>query len=97
MSRAVSLSAKRAYGLLRVCRAWRLSRATVVRQFGAATAPTGPRRRPGPEGALPDEALAGEIRALIAASPLHGEGCRTVWARCRVGGLRIGPWPARSV
>ena len=33
MSRTVSLSAKRTYGLARVCRAWRLSRATVFRQL----------------------------------------------------------------
>ena len=91
MSRTVSVSAKRAYGLVRVCRAWRLSRATVFRQLRAANEPKGPRRRPGPEGAMPDEALAAEIRRLLATSPFHGEGYRKVWARLRVAGIRTSP------
>lgn len=91
MSRTVSLSARRAYGLVRVCRAWRLSRATVFRQLRAANLPERPRCRPGPEGAMPDDALAGEIRALLAASPFHGEGYRKVWARLRVAGIRTSP------
>lgn len=91
MSRTVSLSAKRTYGLARVCRAWRLSRATVFRQLRAANRPETPRRRPGPEGAMPDDALAAQIRALLAASPFHGEGYRKVWARLRVGGVRTSP------
>lgn len=91
MSRTVSVSAKRAYGLVRVCRAWRLSRATIFRQLRAANRPEAPRRQPGPEGAMPDDALATRIRALLAASPFHGEGYRKVWARLRVTGIRTSP------
>ena len=91
MSRTVSLSAKRAYGLARVCRVWRLSRATVFRQLRAANRPEKPRRRPGPQGSMSDDALVGRIRALLAASPFHGEGYRKVWARLRVSGVRTSP------
>ena len=91
MSRTVSLSAKRTYGLARVCRVWRLSRATVFRQLRAANRAQAPRRRPGPNGPVSDDALADRIRALLAASRFHGEGYRKVWARLRVSGVRTSP------
>jgi putative transposase len=37
---------------------------------------------------MPDAALLQAIRAVLAASPFHGEGHRKVWARLRVAGLR---------
>ena len=37
---------------------------------------------------MPDAALVEAIRAVLAASPFHGEGHRKVWARLRVGGVR---------
>jgi transposase InsO family protein len=37
---------------------------------------------------MPDAALVEAIRAVLAASPFHGEGHRKVWARLRVTGLR---------
>jgi transposase InsO family protein len=37
---------------------------------------------------MPDAALVEAIRAVLAASPFHGEGHRKVWARLRVSGLR---------
>jgi putative transposase len=37
---------------------------------------------------MPDAALVEAIRAVLAASPFHGEGHRKVWARLRVAGLR---------
>jgi transposase InsO family protein len=37
---------------------------------------------------MPDAALADAIRAVLAASPFHGEGHRKVWARLRLGGVR---------
>jgi len=74
MSRARSPSANRAYGILRVTRVWGMARATLYRhRLGD---PSGPRRRPGPLGPLPDEALVEAIRELLAASPFHGEGYR---------------------
>ncbi len=91
MSRTLSPSAKRAYGLSRVCRAWGLSRATIWRHGRAADLPAAPRRRPGPQGPISDDALASEIRALLTASPFHGEGYRKVWARLRVSGTRTSP------
>jgi len=91
MSRTVSPSAQRAYGLARVCRVWRLSRATVFRQLRAGDRPETPRRRPGPQGPMADEALADKIRKLLATSPFHGEGYRKLWARLRVSGVRTSP------
>ncbi|GBQ28900.1 transposase OrfB [Gluconacetobacter sacchari DSM 12717] len=37
---------------------------------------------------MPDEDLVGRIRAIISASPFHGEGHRKVWARLRLAGVR---------
>ena len=89
MSQAVSPATGRAYGLARVARVWRLSRATVHRHRGAAgaEAPAGPTRR-GPVGACPDAELAEHIRTQILGSRLHGEGCRKIWARLRHVGIR---------
>jgi transposase InsO family protein len=91
MSQTVSASAQRTYGLARVCKVWRLSRATLSRHRSAANRPTAPRRRPGPPGAMPDAALARSIRALLQDSPFHGEGYRKVWARLRYSGVRTSP------
>ncbi len=72
MSRHVSASTNRPYGLLRVTRVWGVARATVYRQRRHDE--PHPRRRPGPVGPLPDEELVEAIRALLKASPFHGEG-----------------------
>ncbi len=37
---------------------------------------------------MPDEALVEAIRALLTASPFHGEGYRKIWARLRIAGIR---------
>ena len=86
MSRAVSPVSGRPYGLAAVCRAWRLARSTVYRhrEPPRAAAP----RRPGPVGPMPDADLLEAIRAVLAASPFHGEGHRKVWARLRFAGVR---------
>jgi hypothetical protein len=75
MSRTVSPTTGRLYGLARVARVWRLSRATVYRRRprGGVVA-TFPRRRPGPVGPCSDAELVGHIRRQILASRLHGEG-----------------------
>jgi putative transposase len=85
VSRAVSPVSGRPYGLATVCRTWRLARSTVYRH--RVPAPCAP-RRPGPAGPMPDAELVGAIRAVLAASPFHGEGHRKVWARLRHGGVR---------
>jgi transposase InsO family protein len=85
MSRQVSLATERAYGLERVTRVWRVSRATVYRHRRPAAVT---RKRPGPLGAMADEALVAAIRQLLADSPFHGEGHRKLWARLRFAGIR---------
>ncbi len=89
MSQAVSPATGCAYGLARVARVWRLSRATVYRHRAAAgaEAPARPTRR-GPVGACPDAELAEHIRTQILGSRLHGEGYRKIWARLRHVGIR---------
>lgn len=91
MSQTFSISATRRYGLVRVCAAWRISRATLHRHLRAANRPHAPRCRRGPQGAMSDADLAGRIRALLADSPFHGEGYRKVWARLRHAGVRTSP------
>ena len=86
MSRTVSPSTNRSYGLLRVAQVWSVSRATVYRRR-RHDAPH-PRRRPGPVGPLADEELVEAIRRLLTDSPFHGEGHRKIWARLRFAGIR---------
>ena len=86
MSRQVSPSTDRGYGLQRVTRVWGVARATIYRHRHRADAVQ--RRKPGPQGAMSDEDLAGEIRQLLQASPFHGEGYRKLWARLRFAGIR---------
>jgi putative transposase len=87
MSRTVSPVSGRPYGLALVCRVWRLTRSTVYRHREPPRAAAAP-RRPGPVGPMPDADLLEAIRAVLAASPFHGEGHRKVWARLRIAGVR---------
>ena len=88
MSTVSSISTRRRYGVSRVCRVWGVARAGVCRNRRAAVMPPSSRRRPGPQGPMPDAALVGAIRRVLTDSPFHGEGCREVWARLRHAGLR---------
>ena len=85
MSEVVSPVNGRQYGLATVCRVWRVTRSGVYRHLKP---PATPPRRPGPLGSMPDGALLAAIRAVLAASPFHGEGHRKIWARLRAGGTR---------
>ena len=86
MSRTLSPASGRPYGLARVCRVWRASRATIYRHLSSSRPKVA--RRPGPVGPMPDAALLEAIRAVLTASPFHGEVHRKVWARLRVAGVR---------
>src|SRR5215212_30958 len=86
MSRQVSPSTDRVYGLQRVTRIWGVSRATIYRHRHQPEALD--RRRPGPIGAMADEALVRAIQELLRNSPFHGEGYRKLWARLRFAGIR---------
>jgi putative transposase len=86
MSRQVSPSTDQVYGLQRVTRSWGVSRATIYRHRHRSEAVR--RKRPGPCGAMSDEALVGKIRQLLQDSPFHGEGYRKLWARLRFAGIR---------
>ena len=86
MRGAQSISARRAYGVHRVCRVWGRARSSVyVRRH--ATRSRASRRR-GPVGAATDEVLVGHIRRVLEASPFHGEGYRKAWAKLRVERIR---------
>ena len=61
------------------------------------TQPSTPPRRPGPVGACSDTDLAEHLRQQIAASRLHGEGYRKLWARLRFAGVRTSPRRVRRV
>jgi putative transposase len=89
VSQALSPATGRRYGLARVTRVWRLSRATIYRHRATAggAASAVPMRR-GPVGACSDAELVGHIRAEILGSRLHGEGYRKLWARLRHAGIR---------
>jgi transposase InsO family protein len=88
LSQAVSVSARRPYGLARVCRVLEVPRSTVYARRVRAADPR-PAQRPGPRvGVVPDEVLLLEVRAVLAACPFHGEGYRKVWARLRMRGIR---------
>jgi putative transposase len=86
VSRQVSPATGQVYGLQRVTSVWGVSRATVYRHRRPAAAVA--RKRPGPLGAMVDEAPVAAIRQLLADSPFHGEGYRQLWARLRFAGIR---------
>jgi putative transposase len=96
MSQTVSPSVARCYGLTRVARVWNVSRASVYRALKEPQ-PSTPPRRPGPVGACSDTDLAEHLRQQIAASRLHGEGYRKLWARLRFAGVRTSPRRVRRV
>jgi putative transposase len=86
MSRRVSPSTDKVYGLQRVARLWGVPRATIYRHRRPAKVVK--RERPGPRGAMADEDLVAAIRQLLTDSPFHGEGYRKLWARLRFQGIR---------
>ena len=90
MSDVESPSARRPYGLARVCRAWRIPRSSAQlvrhRRQSSATDVEPPRR--GPKSALSDQEILDAVRDAIADSPWVGEGHRKMWAYLRSKGIR---------
>jgi putative transposase len=91
MSRTLSPSTGRRYGIQRVAKAWRLSRATIYRRRGRAGQTPAPTLKRGPKPALTDTALLEQVRATLTDSPFLAEGYRKAWARLRDRGVRVGP------
>jgi transposase InsO family protein len=87
MSRTLSPSTNKRYGLARVVAAWGIPRSTYYAQWKRRTHPVEPRKR-GPRTPYTDDELTERIREDIAASPFTGEGHRKVWARLRFAGIR---------
>jgi putative transposase len=85
MSRQLSPSTAKVYGIQRVTRVWGVARATIYRH---RRPPVVVRKKPGPQGAMSDAQLVVEIRQLLEGSPFHGEGYRKLWARLRFKGIR---------
>ncbi len=89
MSRAVSPSAQRPYGVALVCAAFGIARSTYYDHKAAREnpSPTPPKKR-GPKTKLDDAALVVEIRTVLGESLFTGEGHRKAWARLRFKGVR---------
>jgi putative transposase len=87
MSRKISVSTGRSYGLFRVCRVWGLARSGVYWQRQRLDDFL-PRRKPGPVGPCPDAELVEHIKGVLTDASFHGEGYRKVWARLRLAGIR---------
>ena len=94
MSRTVSPSAARVYGLALVTRCWKVSRASLYRHRQAAPVS---RCRPGPVGPCDDTTLVEHIKRTISESRFTGEGYRKIWARLRVSAIRSSPGRIRRL
>ncbi len=86
MSRQVSTSTSRSYGVLRVTRVWGTSRATLYRHRRCDE--TGRAAQAGPEGADAGRGAGRCDPPTAGRQPFHGEGYRKVWARLRFAGSR---------
>ena len=89
MRACVSPSTQRRYPLTMICAVYRLARSSVYATARAvAAAPA--RRKPGPKTWHNDGEVVEAIRAILAATPFHGEGYRKIRARLAHRGLRLG-------
>ena len=90
MSRACSVSARRAYGKARVCCYWGVARSTHYARRAALTNPNPSTTRRGRPPAIADSDLVVQIRAVLREAEglgWRGEGYRKVWARLRHRGI----------
>lgn len=81
MSRTLSPSSNKPYGVARVTAVWRLARSSYYSVRQRQQQPRAPQQR-GPK-KLSDEQLVSEIQQVLAESVFHGEGYRKIWARLR--------------
>ena len=89
MSRTVSPSAGRRYGLALVCRVWEVSRSSVYAVTSRESSPPPEPRRRGPKTNWSDVQLTELIKETITTSPWLGEGYRKVWAQLRFQDIRV--------
>jgi transposase InsO family protein len=83
----VSPSTGRRYPLTMVCQVWRVARSSVY--AASPRMPAAPAGRRGPKPVITDAVLVEAIRAVLAATPFHGEGYRKVRARLAHRGLAV--------
>lgn len=88
MSRTLSPSTERRYGVRRVSEVFEVGRSTVYAHRARDGAARLVRKR-GPRTIHSDEQLTELIRTDLSASEFHGEGHRKVWARLRHNGVRV--------
>lgn len=81
MSRTLSPSSNKPYGVARVSAVWQMARSSYYSERKRQQNPRVPQKR-GPK-RLSDEELVREIREVIGESAFHGEGYRKIWARLR--------------
>ena len=86
MSRTVSPSSNKPYGVTQVTAIWGLARSSFYATRHRQQHPREPQKR-GPK-VLSDEELLAEIRQLLEAPVFAGEGHRKIWARLRHKGVR---------
>jgi putative transposase len=86
MSRTVSASSNKAYGVARVVSIWRLPRSSFYAARERERNPR-PARQRGPK-VLSDRELLSAIQELLDGAVFTGEGYRKVWARLRHNGVR---------
>jgi transposase InsO family protein len=86
MSRTLSPSTGKSYGVARVVSVWNLARSSFYAARQRKQHPRDPHKR-GPK-VLCDEELLDEIRQILAAPVFAGEGYRKIWARLRHKGVR---------
>jgi putative transposase len=84
----VSRSTGRRYPLTVVCQVLRISRSSVY-ATQAPPGPSGPPSKRGPKTPWGDAEVVAGIRAVLAASPFHGEGYRKIRARLAHRGLPV--------
>jgi transposase InsO family protein len=87
MSRTISPSTDKPYGVARVAAIWSVARSSFYAARHRQRDPRLPGKR-GPKSALSDQHLIDAIRQLLAAPVFVGEGYRKIWARLRHQGTR---------